>query len=329
MAKLPNYDQNTLQQLAERTQYERWLLEAVYTITEQKINLADSDLLTYFCWNADFSQSVQVVIGKASLGDWRPGFLNAGAPLVFVSAFKLLDMLMEWVIEANGHKVDFKFSKKLDQLKKNPRFPPSIESRIWLKQRLLGLYKTLEPYRGTVIHHNQFVSTNGHLEVTTTKKQLPPTTLCISPEQLRALAQVVVGTICFIDGTWTLAHYQEKMLRFQLDKLLPLHCNPALLQCRPCHVSVRYYQLKDKNSVDLARIQQDLARRFPKQDISFDLTLVWVFEQQATAAFLFSWDVIHAMAGVWDQCIDLQNYSTEIPTGIDLKHLNMPASENA
>ena len=326
MATIPNYDQQALQQLAERTQYERWLLEAVYAIAEQKIGGEHLEEIHYSVAGKAYRHYV-LIAESATYGDWRPGFLNAGAPLVFVSAFKLLDMLMEWVIKTNFGKVDYRFETKLKQLEENPQFPPSIESRDWLKQRLLGLYKTLEPYRGTIIHHSQFVSEHGVLNITTTKKALPPTSLSISSEQLRALAQIVVGTIRFVDGTWQLAHYQEKMLRFQLDNIQPFHGLPALLQPRPAHISVRCYQLVDETSVDLARIQQDLVTRYPEQDVSFDLTLVLVSDQQVKAAFQFGWDLISVMAGVWDTDIELQQYSIAIPTDINPQHLSVASAK--
>jgi hypothetical protein len=56
------------------------------------------------------------------IGDWRPGFLNAGAPLVFVSIFKLLDMLVEWILEENGLQSPFQFQKKLQLLNDSPVF---------------------------------------------------------------------------------------------------------------------------------------------------------------------------------------------------------------
>ena len=34
-------------------------------------------------------------VGSINIGDWCPGFLEAGAPLVLVTAFKLLDMILE------------------------------------------------------------------------------------------------------------------------------------------------------------------------------------------------------------------------------------------
>ncbi len=48
-------------------------------------------------------------VGNIKLGDWRPGFLEAGASLVFVTTFKLLDMLLEWSANPTG-KIGIRFS---------------------------------------------------------------------------------------------------------------------------------------------------------------------------------------------------------------------------
>ncbi|MCI5224322.1 MAG: hypothetical protein D3924_17050 [Candidatus Electrothrix sp. AR4] len=72
--------------------------------------------------------------------DWRPAFLNVGAPLVFVTTFKLLDMFIEWVLEKNECNATFQFQEKIKQLKSSQPsiFPSFIESRPWLKKRLIG-----------------------------------------------------------------------------------------------------------------------------------------------------------------------------------------------
>lgn len=97
----PTFDASALQKLAERTEYETWLLEAVYALVEQEFFLSWPDAVVY---PADKSkaQFFGYARGNIVLVDWRPGFMNAGSPLVFVSTLKVLDMLIEWVLEQNG-----------------------------------------------------------------------------------------------------------------------------------------------------------------------------------------------------------------------------------
>ncbi len=67
-----------------------WLLEAVYAIVEQELFPSFPDAVIY---PVDSSRPEFIAHARCDvvIGDWRPGFLNAGAPLVFISTFKLLD----------------------------------------------------------------------------------------------------------------------------------------------------------------------------------------------------------------------------------------------
>jgi len=77
----PLYDAAAFLRLAERTEYEAWLLEAVYALVEQELFPAWPDGLVY---PVDRSKAQFFVHARANIviGDWRPGFLNVGAPLV-------------------------------------------------------------------------------------------------------------------------------------------------------------------------------------------------------------------------------------------------------
>ena len=83
-------------------------------------------------------------VGSINIGDWCPGFLEAGAPLVLVTAFKLLDMILEWVLDQNGYQSTFRFAQKLKALRGSVQFPPLIGSRPWLQTRIVSLYAS--PY---------------------------------------------------------------------------------------------------------------------------------------------------------------------------------------
>ena len=95
VASPPTFDASALIKLAERTEYESWLLEDVYALVEQELFPSFPDAVVYPV-DKSKGQFFGVRAMNIDLGDWRPGFLNAGAPLIFVTTFKLLDMLIEW-----------------------------------------------------------------------------------------------------------------------------------------------------------------------------------------------------------------------------------------
>jgi len=317
----PTFDAGALSKLAERTEYETWLLEAVYAIVEQELFPSWPDAVVY---PVDKSKVQFFAYGRGNIniGDWRPGFLNAGAPLVFVSTFKLLDMLIEWMLEENGEPSTFRFQQKLQRLKGSPIFPQAIESRTWLKERLIGLYSTLEPLRGTIIHDKHFTATDGAIRVSSSKKGIIGSAVDISAAQLRKLAVTIVSVLRYIDGTWHLDELREKVLRHELDELVALHGRPLLGQKRPFHTHVRVY-LKgtDPLDVDPMAIRSDLAARYVDNDCSFELRILMVKDGEVVEAYLLPWSVFAVEKSDWRRGIDAQYYRTAIPNDIKPEHL--------
>lgn len=320
MKSHPLFDGSALSKLAERTEYETWLLEAVYALTEQELFPTWPDAVVY---PVDRSKPLFLAFARANivLGDWRPGFLNAGAPLVFVSTFKLLDMLIEWILEENGIPSTFRFQQKLQHLGKSPFFPPIIESRTWLKDRLTGLYSTLEPLRGTIIHDRHFTATNGEIRVSSSRKGILGSAVDINAADLRKLAVIVVSVLRHVNETWYLNEHREKVLRHGLDELATLHGLPHLGQKQPFHTTVRVYLYGvDPFDVDTMLIRNDLAARYVDRDCSFDLRIVMVKGREVVDAYLFPWPLVAMASSDWYQGIDAQRYRTAIPDDIKPDH---------
>ncbi len=167
----PQYSPSAIQRLAERTAYEAWFLEAAYKIAEEELFPTFPDAIIYPA-NTSAPTFIAHMRGNIVIGDWRDGFLKAGAPLVFVTAFKLLDMIIEWVLEENEVTPSFRFQQKLSQLNSSIRFPPTIDSKPWLRERLVSLYHTLEPLRGTIIHSKYFASSDGTIRVSSSQRNI-------------------------------------------------------------------------------------------------------------------------------------------------------------
>lgn len=321
----PTFDANALIKLSERTEYETWLLEAVYVLIEQELFPSWPDGVVY---PVDKSKAQFFVHARGNIvvGDWRPGFLNAGAPLVFVSTFKLLDMLIEWILEENGVSSTFRFQQKVQHLKASPIFPAVIESRSWLKERLAGLYSTLEPLRGTIIHDKHFTSTDGAIRISSSKKGIIGSPVDISAAHLRKLALTIVSVLRYVDGTWHLDELRERTLRHNLDELVALHGLPSLGQKPPFHTRVRVYLTgSDPLFVDLMSIRSDLAARYVNQDCSFDLRILMVRDGGVFDAFLFPWSLFADPNADWRRTINAQQYRTAVPDDIKPEHLRNAA----
>lgn len=180
------------------TQYEGWLLEAVYDVAEQSIAVSLGDELIYPPDGSKPKVHHHLKANNLIIGDWRPKFLEVGAPLVLVTSFKLLDMLIEWVLTQNGTTATFRFAQKIAALEGSIVFPSLIESRSWLRERLVALYKELDPLRGTIIHDRHFQSSGGTLQVSSSRRGTIGPTVTFSAKDLRSLSVLLVSLLRYL-----------------------------------------------------------------------------------------------------------------------------------
>ena len=334
MIAIPTYDQASFEDLRARTQYESWLLEAVYNIAGSPVLMDWPDQIVY---PANGAIPELRGFGRANviLGDWRPRFLEAGAPLVFVTSFKLLDMLLEWVLERNGTSSTYKFFQKIVALKQGVTFPPFFVSRTWLQDRLIGLYEHLEPLRSTIIHARHFKMSDGTLRVSNSKSSTVGPEITITADELRSLAVLAVSLLRYVDGSWAINPFKEKHLRRTLDELEHLHGLSSLGQKSPRFLTVRVFAKRsDSIKVDLKSIRDDVARMCPNQDVVFDLRVVTVNTDESKATeYLFPWDEINAeRAQLVRAVIDIAHRQSPLPEDIDTarisQELNMAGGEH-
>ena len=208
------------------------MLEAIYDIAKQSIVVSLGDSLIYPPDGSD-PQAYRYGVLNVIAGDWRAKFLEAGTPLILATDFKFLDMLMEWVLVQNGKDATFRINQKIAALGGAVVFPPLIESRPWLRERLIALYKELYPLRGTIIHDRHFQATGGSLQVSSSRHGTIGPAVTFSPNDLRNLAVVLVTLLRYLEGVWTMGLFQEKRTRRVLDDLMHLHRLPSMVQLPP------------------------------------------------------------------------------------------------
>jgi hypothetical protein len=293
VVKPVQFDKAFYNKLSELTEYEMWFLEAVYDLAGKPLFPTWPDQLIY-----SPGENMPTMLGYMSanivIGDWRPSFLAAGSPLVFVTTFKLLDMFIDLVLEKNGFSQTFRFQQKISQLKNSILFPKFIECRPWLKERIIGMYETIEPLRGTIIHNKHFSTTDGNLRVSSSKRGVIGPERIIDREQLRDLTVLVISIIHYVDGTWVIDSYKERVLRRTFDTLQEFHGRPLIGQSLPRFLTVRMYVNTGENiKIDLNTIRDDLKQRCPNEDVVFDLRVIIASDDNTTlTAYLLPWSEI-------------------------------------
>ena len=318
MTNAPIYDTNAVHLLAEKTEYEDWLLEQVYVIVKQELYPDFPDVEVVYSVDKPKPQFTTCLSCNANMGDWRPGFHSVGAPLILIVTFKILDMFIEWVLERNGNQPNYRFHRKLEQLALNPIFPTFIETRHWLKERLVKLYETLESLRGTIIHNKDFSFSDGFLQVGSSKSGSSGAKIEISQTKLQQLSFTIVSVMRYVSGTWLFDAYQEKLLRYNLDNLEEFHTFPALGQLQPLYTTVTFFsQDADPQYIDTFKIYRDIAEHYPNRDCTFDLQVLIVREGVAVDAFYFPCTDLQKGYPEWSRNIKIDDFRVEIPEHID------------
>jgi len=313
---MPAYSQQSMLDLSENTRYESWLLEAAYEITEESPFREWPDQMIY---PADGNAPTHKAMGYtvADLTDWRPGFKRVAAPLIFVTAFKLLDMVVEWILDQNGEKTNLSFIKKIRNLKTSLTFPPYVASRQWLQERLIALYEHLVPLRNTIIHSRDFTTDNGAVDVDSSRGKNEGSTVSLSADNIRYLAVFIVSLLKYLDGSWSADSYREKVLRRALDDLALLHRQPSLNQKPPYFLTVRGYVIsKDTITIDVERLHRDVRAKLPRYDVVFDFRLIAIEPDSGLAkSYLLPWDILSQKRTGCIECSihELVQYETDLP----------------
>jgi hypothetical protein len=311
------YTDKDIQDLKERTNYEAWLLEEVYRIVKQPIKLGDDLIYPLNGGNPEWFMYLNCTI---NIGDWRPGFLEAGKPLILVTSFKLLDMLIEWVLIKNGKGDTFRFKDKKKSIK-SCKFPPLIQSNSWLHERLIALYEEITPLRGTIIHNRHFNSTDEILKVSSSKGTLVGNPVVFSQQDLYHLSFLLVSLVRYIDGTWTIDEFQKKKMRFILDEIQHLHHKEIIGQDRLEYLTVRVYSLdEDIIKFDVDRMRKDIATRHPDTETLFDVRIIVISRDARNAsAYLIPWEELKDEDSIFQKNkVDLASLSTSLPSDIDI-----------
>jgi hypothetical protein len=112
-------------------------------------------------------RNITVSLGSADAGGrGREELRQALRPVGFGAAYKILDLLIEHVLRANGVSTIRTFTQKTKSLATRPAaLPPPLDGRTDLWDRLAKSYVVLQDARHAVTHRRAQITLSGDLEV--------------------------------------------------------------------------------------------------------------------------------------------------------------------
>ena len=161
------------EELGNRTEYEYWLLDffrSRFFHQSEKPNSEISFIYGNTNDKGDLYGEIKIsIVTRISEQDVQEA-LGRFRVLAFTSAFKLQDMIADWILEANGHS-KWRFKEKLnlyDNLKRsgNLQSPTEFSRRADFGDAFWALFRRMEPVRSAVIHSgNLGVHSDGDIEI--------------------------------------------------------------------------------------------------------------------------------------------------------------------
>ena len=257
--------------LLDKLDYEVWLLDFL----EKRYDMAKGkeDIPVLVIRSGEQPDRLERV-SEEWVGSGAP-ILDAMMPFTFIASFKTLDMIFEWILAENSIKIPRQFTEKKKLLKNKSSFqlPPLFKNQPYLYDYAKALFCQLLPYRNEVIHNNSFCVSGDILNLSSSKQG---TSLTLSSRQVDYLVRFVRALVRALASEIAIDAYTDKILRHYLDILAPVHGLATFNQQVPrfVHIVFKVPKCGAAFPADLKQVRDKVARKFPTQEVIFDLTVL-------------------------------------------------------
>jgi hypothetical protein len=212
---------------ADDTDFERFILDRLGT---HRVRVASPGAIHDHRGAAGHGHVI-IGVGAAEGGGRRRQELRQSLrPVGFGAAYKILDLLVEHVLRANGHTSIKQFATKTAALAQQPTsLPVPLDSHPGFWDRMASLYGNLQEARHAVTHRRTQVTPGGDLEIYDNQTQIIDTVtsaeIASFVAAVHALAEGVIGGVQ--------DERQINIVAWHLNALQPRHGSPALSASDP------------------------------------------------------------------------------------------------
>ena len=278
--------------LLDKLEYEAWFLDFL----EKQYKMGRNQFAVQVIRITNGEQQISYTLTcEESVFVPDSSLLNAMMPLTFVASFKTLDMIFEWILKENHtwgniSKVPWGFADKvkiLTQRASNLQLPDPFKNQPYLYDYTKALFCQLIPYRNAVIHKNSFSVSEDTLTLSDSKAG---TSLTLSSKQVNHLVCFALALFRALTKQLVVDRKTDKLLRYYLDDLAPIHGLPTFNQQVPSLVLVELTVPKRGASfpADLKRVRDEVKRPFSTPEVFFDLMVRAVEGETLIAKWYFA-----------------------------------------
>ena len=258
------FDATSRQELKERVEYEQFILREVVEIFRRIKGWENQSVVTFTDSTMTKAVSIHDRLSDSAVLD----LLTKMSPVLFGTAFKTIDLMVEWLLEANGempsNRRQWRFAEKgqilADQRGKLQR--PDEFSGTLIISDIFDLYASLILPRHAIVHGAWgSVSSDGDLQFNWTDAQSgQKLQATFSRDQVLNLAYISTQMVHII-STGSFDYRERHLLDWHLDETAPLRNKVSSGMPRPNyhHIVVKKQKETPPLVIDLKEIQETLA----------------------------------------------------------------------
>jgi hypothetical protein len=293
------YDRSSREKLEEKIGYEIWFLDLL-SKTQETFE-GGSDISTITLMNRRSGAQVAVTLTEVLSSGAAMKVLDAMIPLTFTASYKILDMIFEWILEENRlagnvKRVPWRFSKKVELIKKKHNqliYPPIFQSSPYIKSYLFALYSNLLEFRNEIVHKHNFSVSDSELRMDTNVEG-EYYRLVLDRAELGALVRTVVAVANFLTCDLSFGPWEDRLLKYHLDRIQKLHGRDEFKQGKPILVNVvlKVPTQKGLFPADLRFVRQKITRIHPNKDVLFNLKIIGLVDGKPLIGWFFPADFV-------------------------------------
>lgn len=266
------FDATARTELEEMLGYERYILKACNDAIRQSRGVCGPTTIVI----PDEGPNQICLHIEDTIGDTGAGMTHRMSPLIFAASYKLLDMVIEWIIRENGLNCPYPFAQKVAIIDNTPSlvYPDFIRADAALRAVLVGLFKTALPYRNAITHNKWGKNVDGDLYFDFHKNGQHYTavfkfdTILALAEAMSLCGDLLVNPPADLNKLNT--------MKWLLDRLTALHGKPAfgITQPRYFHIIRRTQRAGTAPVViDLTRVRSVVGQQAGQAPAVYDLTV--------------------------------------------------------
>ncbi|MEN6554253.1 MAG: hypothetical protein ABFC34_15350 [Methanobacterium sp.] len=318
-----SYDKSSKEMLEDKFDYELWLLDL---LSNEKIFSMNLKLDEVYVKNyeSDINRTVYLS-GKIGGDRVKRTLLHELMPLTFVSCYKLLDMIFEWILIMNNELPRYNtFQNKINRIETlDPKldYPPLLERYPDIKDHLFQLYKNLKNFRNEIVHHHKFNIDDDNtpkLIITTNKD-----TMTVKQDQLSFFVSIIVTIAKILTGqNKILDETKIDHIRYYFDQIQNLHQYSLYELKKPLLIDVKWVLdiIDNKSIANLDFIKEKLKNyeAFIEQEVTFNLLIIGTDGNRFINAWYFS---AQDLSDISSSDVELTSYDDKLVAHEDLELL--------